>query len=158
VQYIDKDSTSCGLTVIWTRHVVRPDGSNVLRPDGGNVGRLGAKPRRSLTESSIRTHRPPRCTELMDVHPGDVVVDKPRFGSFYGTDLDVILRSRGIDTIIIGGVITVDHAWLGSRWRRSRDGSGETPAGGCSHRHGVRLSGWSTAPLSATVTWQPDAQ
>ena len=44
--------------------------------------------------------------ELMDVRSGDVVLEKPRFGSFYGTDLEVILRSSGIDTIIVGGINT----------------------------------------------------
>jgi ureidoacrylate peracid hydrolase len=29
-----------------------------------------------------------------------------RFGSLHGTDLEVILRSRGIDTIIVGGINT----------------------------------------------------
>ena len=28
----------------------------------------------------------------------------PGFGSCYGTDLEVLLRSRGIDTIILGGI------------------------------------------------------
>jgi ureidoacrylate peracid hydrolase len=42
----------------------------------------------------------------MDVRPGDVVLGKPRFGSFHGTDLEVILRSRGIDTLILGGINT----------------------------------------------------
>ncbi len=42
----------------------------------------------------------------MDVREGDIIVDKPRFDSFYGTDLEVILRSSGIDTIILGGINT----------------------------------------------------
>src|SRR3974377_1791671 len=42
----------------------------------------------------------------MDVRPGDVLLGKPRFGSFHGTDLEVILRSRGIDTLILGGINT----------------------------------------------------
>jgi ureidoacrylate peracid hydrolase len=44
--------------------------------------------------------------QLMEVLPGDVVVDKPRFGSFHGTDLETILRSRRIDTIILGEINT----------------------------------------------------
>jgi biuret amidohydrolase len=42
----------------------------------------------------------------MDVRPGDIVVRKPRFGSFHGTDLEVILRSLGIDTVVVGGINT----------------------------------------------------
>jgi len=41
---------------------------------------------------------------LMDARPGDVLVSKPRFGSFHGTDLEVILRSGGMDTLILGGI------------------------------------------------------
>jgi len=36
----------------------------------------------------------------------DILLDKPRFGAFHGTDLELILRSRGIDTVIISGIAT----------------------------------------------------
>ncbi len=39
-------------------------------------------------------------------HPGDLVVAKPRYSAFYGTDLEAILRSQGIDTLIISGTVT----------------------------------------------------
>jgi ureidoacrylate peracid hydrolase len=42
----------------------------------------------------------------LKVKEGDVLLDKPRFGSFHGTDLELILRSKGIDTIIITGIAT----------------------------------------------------
>ncbi len=38
--------------------------------------------------------------------PGDVVVTKHRASAFAGTDLDLILRSSGIDSIAIAGVAT----------------------------------------------------
>ena len=87
-----------GITVIWTRHVVRRDGSN--------VGLLGEKIP-AVAHGVINEGAPTAALhELMDVRSGDVVLEKPRFGSFYGTDLEVILRSSGIDTIIVGGINT----------------------------------------------------
>lgn len=38
--------------------------------------------------------------------PSDVRVTKHQLGAFYGTDLDVQLRRRGIKTIVLGGVAT----------------------------------------------------
>jgi len=36
---------------------------------------------------------------------GDIVVKKPRYDAFYGTDLDQILRAKDIDTIIVVGTV-----------------------------------------------------
>jgi nicotinamidase-related amidase len=36
----------------------------------------------------------------------DILLDKPRHGAFQSTDLELILRSRGIDTVIITGIAT----------------------------------------------------
>jgi len=42
----------------------------------------------------------------LGVKEGDILLDKPRFGSFHGTDLEMILRSKSIDSIIITGIAT----------------------------------------------------
>ena len=87
-----------GVTVIWTRHVTRPDGSNT-----GLLGELIPP----VADGIISDDTPAAALHpLMDVRPGDLVVGKPRFGSFHGTDLELILRSRGIDTLILGGINT----------------------------------------------------
>lgn len=40
------------------------------------------------------------------LQPSDIVVAKHQWGAFYGTDLDVQLRRRGIRTIVLGGIAT----------------------------------------------------
>jgi nicotinamidase-related amidase len=40
------------------------------------------------------------------VDPSDILLEKPRFGAFHGTDLELLLRSRGIDSIIVTGIAT----------------------------------------------------
>ncbi len=39
-------------------------------------------------------------------HDDDLVVTKPRVSALYGTPLEAILRAKGIDTVMIGGVAT----------------------------------------------------
>ena len=39
-------------------------------------------------------------------HPGDIVVTKRNWSAFYGTDLDLHLRRRGVTQIVLAGVAT----------------------------------------------------
>jgi len=42
----------------------------------------------------------------LDRQPGDVVILKRQWGAFYGTDLDLQLRRRGLTTIVLCGIAT----------------------------------------------------
>jgi ureidoacrylate peracid hydrolase len=89
---------NAGILVIHTSIVTRPDGSSMglLRefspPVKGGILQQGSH--------SAALHKG------LVVDPRDILLDKPRFGAFYGTDLELILRGRGIDTLIISGVAT----------------------------------------------------
>jgi ureidoacrylate peracid hydrolase len=90
---------STGVRVIHTAHVLRPDGSNA----GPLLGELLAEAGAGLIDRgahSAALHR-----DLV-VAPHDVVLEKPRFGAFQGTDLEMILRTAGVDTVIVGGIAT----------------------------------------------------
>jgi nicotinamidase-related amidase len=47
-----------------------------------------------------------------EIHPrvapreGEVIVTKHRYGAFPGTDLDMILRANGVDTLVLAGIST----------------------------------------------------
>ena len=52
---------------------------------------------------------PPEFSELVpevQVHDGDVRITKRQWGAFYGTDLDLQLRRRGIRTLVMSGIAT----------------------------------------------------
>jgi len=52
---------------------------------------------------------PPDWSDLvpeLGPKPGDLVVLKRQWGAFYGTDLDLLLRRRGVRTIVLGGIST----------------------------------------------------
>ena len=42
----------------------------------------------------------------LDVHDSDLVVPKRRYSAFFATDLDLLLRERDIDTVVVAGVVT----------------------------------------------------
>ena len=52
---------------------------------------------------------PPDWTEIvpeMGPKPGDFVITKHQWGAFYGTELELALRRRGITTIVLCGIAT----------------------------------------------------
>jgi nicotinamidase-related amidase len=51
---------------------------------------------------------PANFSELVDglAAPSDIRVTKQQWGAFYGTNLDVQLRRRGIKTVVLGGIAT----------------------------------------------------
>ena len=57
----------------------------------------------------------------MVVQPIDVRLDKPRFGAFTGTDLELTLRTRGIDTVIVSGISTIVCCDTTAREAHARD-------------------------------------
>ena len=87
-----------GGTVILV-HVMRSaDGKDALRPT------TDAQP------AGAGSRVPPDWAEFvpeMSPQPGDVVITKRQWGAFYGTDLDLQLRRRGITTIILCGISTM---------------------------------------------------
>jgi ureidoacrylate peracid hydrolase len=78
----------------------------VLRPDGSNTGVLGEIA--PIVKQGIinKGSKSAALHEDLVVDACDILLDKPRFGAFHATDLELILRSRGIDTVIVTGIAT----------------------------------------------------
>ncbi len=87
-----------GITVIHTRFALRPDGSNL-----GLLGETSPPARAGIFNEDAQSAR---LDDEVVVRGEDIIIDKPRFGAFFGTELEQILRDRGIDTLIIGGIAT----------------------------------------------------
>jgi nicotinamidase-related amidase len=71
----------------------------------------GADRLHSTTDQPMRAtgQMPPDWSELipeLDQQPGDIVILKRQWGAFYGTDLDLQLRRRGLTTIVLCGIAT----------------------------------------------------
>jgi len=51
---------------------------------------------------------PENFMEFVDglAQPDDIRITKRQWGAFYGTELDLQLRRRGIQTIVLGGIVT----------------------------------------------------
>ncbi|PKN29821.1 MAG: cysteine hydrolase [Deltaproteobacteria bacterium HGW-Deltaproteobacteria-21] len=98
---INRLSAACrkaGIPVIHTSLVLRPDGSNLgVLEETSPPAKAGILNKGS---DSAALHKG------LVVDPRDILLDKPRFGAFHGTDLELILRGRGVDTIIISGIAT----------------------------------------------------
>lgn len=84
-----------GAPVILVRVSFAPDGSD-------------APPGRA--EARGMTGTPPEGWDVivdeLAGHPGDIAVTKRNWGAFYGTDLDLQLRRRGITQIVLTGIAT----------------------------------------------------
>ena len=71
----------------------------------------GADRLHSATDQQMRSTGtlPPDWSELipeLDRQPGDLVILKRQWGAFYGTDLDLQLRRRGLTAIVLCGIAT----------------------------------------------------
>ena len=95
------------MLVIHTREGHRPDLSDAprLKVERGDPAlRIGAPG----PMGRILVRGEPGHDIIAELYPqaGEPVIDKPGKGAFYQTDLDLMLRNRGIDTLLVAGVTT----------------------------------------------------
>jgi len=96
-----------GLTVIHTREGHRPDLAD-LPPAKKARGRLPSGIGDPGPMGRILVRGEPGHDIIPELYPvpGEPVVDKPGKGAFHATDLDAMLKNRGITQLIVCGVTT----------------------------------------------------
>ena len=106
-QAVLRAAREAGLLVLHTREGHRPDLSDappakVARGDpSGRIGAMGP-----MGRILIRGEPGHDIVAALAPAPGEPVIDKPGKGAFYQTDLDLMLRNRGVETLLVAGVTT----------------------------------------------------
>ncbi len=105
---------AAAIPAIYVKMEFRPDLSDVGAPDSPNrrkhaplnlgmpVAGPGERKGRILIRDTWNTEIVPELAPK----PGDIVVSKHRFSAFFETDLDMILRSLGVSSLIVTGCTT----------------------------------------------------
>lgn len=101
VDRINGLAASCraaGMPVIHTR--------GWMRADGSNLGMMAEMVPPFIVALYTEGAPSAELHDALEVASTDTVLSKPRYGAFHGTDLELILRSKGVDTIIVSGIAT----------------------------------------------------
>jgi len=91
-----------GCTIIHTRQGYRADGADMTPYERWRRQRAGL----DGTEVLLRSSPGYEIASEIDVHPSDIIIDKSANGAFTYTDLEHVLRARGITHLLFTGCTT----------------------------------------------------
>lgn len=93
-----KSCREMNIPIIYTRHINR----------GDTIGLANKEPVNDQGEP-LYYHDKTDSIKVADIikpEPQDIIIDKYRYSGFYESSLDLMLKSLGVEHLIIGGVLT----------------------------------------------------
>ncbi len=88
-----------GVPVFFVRVAFR-DGYPEVSPRNRSFSAISGRGGMTLADASTQIH------DSVAPRPGEAVVTKLRVSAFAGSDLEVLLRARGIETLVLAGIAT----------------------------------------------------
>ena len=137
------------IPIFHIKSVHRADGSDVWHEAENDYASEGVVPASILAqEANKMIEGTPGADFVSELTPGpgEYVISKRRCNAFYGTDLEMLLRRAGADTLILAGVATGMCVESLARAAKDRDFNIVVASDGCAdmvaqaHEHAMKVT------------------